>query len=145
NYGGGTQGLPEARALLADALGAPIDQILVGNNSSLALMHDCIVFALLKGVPGGRAPWSGETHSRFLCPVPGYDRHFAICEEYDIGMVPVPLTGQGPDMDVVERLVAEPGVKGMWCVPQYSNPTGETYSEETVRRLGAMRTAAPDF
>jgi DNA-binding transcriptional MocR family regulator len=145
NYGGGTQGLPEARALLAAALGAPIDQILVGNNSSLALMHDCIVFALLKGVPGGRAPWSEEKPIRFLCPVPGYDRHFAICEEYDIGMVPVPLTGQGPDMDVVERLVAEPGVKGMWCVPQYSNPTGETYSDETVRRLGAMRTAAPDF
>lgn len=145
NYGGGTQGLPEARALLADALGAPIDQILVGNNSSLALMHDCIVFALLKGVPGGRAPWTDEKPISFLCPVPGYDRHFAICEEYDIRMIPVPLTGQGPDMDVVERLVAEPGVKGMWCVPQYSNPTGETYSDETVRRLGAMRTGASDF
>ncbi len=145
NYGGGTQGLPEARALLADALGAPIDQILVGNNSSLALMHDCIVFALLKGVPGGRAPWTDERPISFLCPVPGYDRHFAICEEYDIQMIPVPLTGQGPDMDVVERLVADPSVKGMWCVPQYSNPTGETYSDETVRRLGVMRTGAADF
>lgn len=145
NYGGGTQGLPEARALLADALGAPLDQILVGNNSSLAIMHDCIVFALLKGVPGGRGPWSEERPISFLCPVPGYDRHFAICEEYDIRMIPVPLTGEGPDMDAVERLVAEPSVKGMWCVPQYSNPTGETYSDETVRRLGAMRTGAPDF
>jgi DNA-binding transcriptional MocR family regulator len=145
NYGGGTQGLPEARALFADALGAPTDQILVGNNSSLALMHDCIVFALLKGVPGGRAPWSEERPISFLCPVPGYDRHFAICEEYAIRMVPVPLTGEGPNMDVVERLVAEPSVKGMWCVPQYSNPTGEIYSDEVVRRLGAMRAGAPDF
>ncbi|MBV9518585.1 MAG: aminotransferase [Hyphomicrobiales bacterium] len=145
NYGGGSQGLPEARALLADALGAPIDQILVGNNSSLALMHDCIVFALLKGVPGGRGPWSEEKPISFLCPVPGYDRHFAICEEYDIRMIPVPLTGKGPDMDRVESCIADPSVKGMWCVPQYSNPTGETYSNETVMRLGAMRAAAPDF
>lgn len=145
NYGGGPQGLPEARALLADALGAPIDQILVGNNSSLALMHDCIVFALLKGVPGGHAPWSEEKPITFLCPVPGYDRHFAICEEYGIRMLTVPLTGQGPDMDAVESLVADPSVKGMWCVPQYSNPTGETYSDETVRRLGAMRAGAADF
>ena len=145
NYGGGPQGLPEARGLLADALGAPVEQILVGNNSSLALMHDCIAFALLKGVPGGRAPWSEERPISFLCPVPGYDRHFAICEEYDIRMIPVPLTGEGPDMQAVERLVAEPHVKGIWCVPQYSNPTGETYSDETVRRLGSMRTAAPDF
>ena len=145
NYGGGSQGLPEARALFADALGAPIDQILVGNNSSLALMHDCIVFALLKGVPGGRASWSEEKPISFLCPVPGYDRHFAICEEYGIHMIPVPLTGEGPDMDVVERLVADPSVKGMWCVPQYSNPTGEIYSDEAVRRLGAMRSGASDF
>jgi DNA-binding transcriptional MocR family regulator len=145
NYGGGSQGLPEARALLADALGAPIDQILVGNNSSLALMHDCIVFALLKGIPGGRGPWNEEKPISFLCPVPGYDRHFGICEEYGIRMIPVPLTGEGPDMERVERLVAEPHVKGMWCVPQYSNPTGETYSDETVKRLGTMRTGAPDF
>ncbi|MBV9754381.1 MAG: aminotransferase class I/II-fold pyridoxal phosphate-dependent enzyme [Hyphomicrobiales bacterium] len=145
NYGGSSQGLPEARALFANALGAPIDQILVGNNSSLALMHDCIVFALLKGVPGGRASWSEEKPISFLCPVPGYDRHFAICEEYGIQMIPVPLTGEGPDMDVVERLVADPSVKGMWCVPQYSNPTGEIYSDEAVRRLGAMRSGASDF
>jgi DNA-binding transcriptional MocR family regulator len=145
NYGGGPQGLREARALLAEALGAPIDQILVGNNSSLALMHDCIVFALLKGVPGSSAPWGDAKPITFLCPVPGYDRHFAICEEYGIRMLAVPLTGQGPDMDLVEKLVADSSVKGMWCVPQYSNPTGETYSDETVRRLGAMRTGAADF
>jgi DNA-binding transcriptional MocR family regulator len=145
NYGGSLQGLPEARALLAEALGAPIDQILVGNNSSLALMHDCIVFALLKGVPGGAAPWSEQKPITFLCPVPGYDRHFGICEEYGIRMIEVPMTGEGPDMDVVERLVQDPSVKGMWCVPKYSNPSGETYSDETVRRLGAMQAGAPDF
>jgi len=145
NYGGGPQGLPEARALFAEALGAPVAQIMAADNSSLALMHDCLVYALLKGVAGGAAPWAGERPIAFLCPVPGYDRHFGICEDFGIGMLPVPLTGQGPDMDVVEKLVADPSVKGMWCVPQYSNPTGETYSDETVRRLGAMRTGAPDF
>ena len=145
NYGGGPQGLPEARALLAEALGAPLDQILVGNNSSLAVMHDCIVFALLKGVPGGTAPWVEQKPIAFLCPVPGYDRHFAICQEYGIRMIEVPMTGEGPDMDRVEELVRDPSVKGMWCVPQFSNPSGETYSDETVRRLGAMATAAPDF
>ncbi|MFI5011986.1 MAG: aminotransferase class I/II-fold pyridoxal phosphate-dependent enzyme [Hyphomicrobiales bacterium] len=145
NYGGGAQGLPEARALFAEALGAPIEQIAVGNNSSLALMHDCLVYALLKGVPDGASPWVEQKPIAFLCPVPGYDRHFAICEDYGIRMLTVPLTGQGPDMDVVERLVADPSVKGMWCVPQYSNPTGEIYSDDTVRRLGAMRTGASDF
>jgi aspartate/methionine/tyrosine aminotransferase len=150
NYGGPPQGLPEARALIAEAIGAPVEQIVVGNNSSLALMHDCIVYALLKGVPGGASPWNQESWTQkkpiaFLCPVPGYDRHFGICEDYGIRMLDVPLTGQGPDMAVVERLVLDPSVKGMWCVPQYSNPTGETYSDESVKRLGAMRTGAPDF
>jgi len=94
-------------------------------------MHDCIVWALLKGVPGSTKPWSPTP--TFICPVPGYDRDFAICEEYGIRMVPVPMTGQGPDMDTVEALVADPAVKGMWCVPKYSNPTGEVYSEESGR------------
>ena len=145
NYGGTAQGLPEARALIADTIGAPVDDIVVGNNSSLAMMHDCIVYALLKGVPGGAKPWIEEKPIAFLCPVPGYDRHFGICEDYGIRLLPVPLTGEGPDMAVTERLAADPSVKGMWCVPQYSNPTGEIYSAETVRRLGAMRTGAADF
>lgn len=144
NYYGGVQGLPEARALFSTMLGAPVDRIIVGNNSSLALMHDCIVFALLKGVPDGTGPWRPEG-TKFLCPVPGYDRHFAICEEYGIDMIPVPLTGTGPDMAAVEDLVADPSVKGMWCVPKYSNPTGEIYSAEVIERLAGMATAAPDF
>lgn len=146
NYPGDVRGLPEARALFAPMLGAPADQVLVAGNSSLRLMHDLIVFALLHGVPDGAGPWGKDTQATFLCPVPGYDRHFGICDGFGIRMVPVPLTGEGPDMDVVERLVAEdPSVKGMWCVPKYSNPTAETYSPETVERLAAMRTAAPDF
>lgn len=141
NYGL-LQGLPEARALFAPLLGAPPDQIIVADNSSLAVMHDCIVWALLKGVPGANRPWSNPA---FICPVPGYDRHFALCEEYGIRMIPVPLTGNGPDMDAVEALVLDPTVKGMWCVPKYSNPSGEVYADETVRRLAGMRTGAPDF
>jgi DNA-binding transcriptional MocR family regulator len=142
NYGN-LQGLLEARNLFAPMLGASADQIVVADNSSLAVMHDCIVWALLKGVPGSTQPW-GQAPA-FICPVPGYDRHFALCEEYGIRMLPVPLTGHGPDLDMVEALAADPSVKGMWCVPKYSNPSGEVYSDETVRRLAAMQTGAPDF
>jgi DNA-binding transcriptional MocR family regulator len=142
NYGA-LQGLPEVRALFAPTLDAPASQIFVADNSSLAVMHDCIVWALLRGVPGGVEPWGKS--SAFICPVPGYDRHFALCEEYGIRMLPVPLTGQGPDMDAVEALAADPSVKAIWCVPKYSNPTGEVYSDQTVRRLAAMRTGATDF
>jgi DNA-binding transcriptional MocR family regulator len=145
NYFGSVQGLPEARALFAGMMGAPPERILIGNNSSLALMHDCIVYALLKGVPGGTAPWGAAQPITFLCPAPGYDRHFAICEAYGIRMIAVPLTGSGPDMDVVERLALDPSVRGMWCVPKYSNPTAETYSEEVIRRIARMPTGAPDF
>ncbi len=144
NYGN-PQGLAETRALFSPILGAPPERVVVGDNSSLAMMHDCIVYALLKGVPGSKQPWSKEEKLAFVCPSPGYDRHFAILEEYNIKMLPVPMTGQGPDMDAVEALVADPSVKGMWCVPKYSNPTGEIYSDATVRRLAAMRTGAPDF
>jgi DNA-binding transcriptional MocR family regulator len=143
NYGV-LQGLPEVRALFAPMLGAPPGQIFVADNSSLAVMHDCIVWALLKGVPDSTESW-GKTAPAFICPVPGYDRHFALCEEYGIRMLPVPMTGDGPDMDAVEALAADPSVKAMWCVPKYSNPSGEVYSDETVRRLAAMRTGAPDF
>jgi aspartate/methionine/tyrosine aminotransferase len=146
NYFGDPQGLIEARRLYAPVLGAPPQQVLVANNSSLSLMHDQVVFALLTGVRDGALPWSRYSEPViFLCPAPGYDRHFAICERYGIRMVPVPLTGHGPDMVTVERLVADPLVKGMWCVPMYSNPTGETYSSETVARLARMKTAADDF
>ena len=145
NYFGDLAGLPEARALFAPMLGVPPEQVLVGDNSSLALMHDAIVFAMLHGVPNGEGPWGGAPIA-FLCPAPGYDRHFAICEGLGIRMIPVALTGAGPDMDAVERLVAaDASIKAIWCVPQYSNPTGEIYSEETVERLAAMTTAAADF
>jgi DNA-binding transcriptional MocR family regulator len=146
NYLGDVRGLPEARALFAPMLGAPADQVLVGNNSSLTLMHDLIAFALLHGVPDGDKPWAAQGPITFLCPVPGYDRHFGICEGFGIRMIPVPLTGHGPDMDVVERLAAQDAsIRGLWAVPKYSNPTAETYSTEAVERLAAMSTAAPDF
>jgi DNA-binding transcriptional MocR family regulator len=146
NYGGPLTGLAEARRLLAPLAQVAPDQVLVGGNASLAVMHDCLAFALLHGVPGGDAPWSRQEDVAFLCPSPGYDRHFGLCEGLGVRMIPVALTGQGPDMDQVERLVAsDPAIKGMWCVPKYSNPTGETYSAETVERLAAMPTAAADF
>ncbi len=143
NYGG-LQGLPEARRLFGAMLGVPAEQVVVAENSSLAIMHDCIVWALLKGVVGGAAPWS-KADAAFICPVPGYDRHFALCEGFGIRMIPVPMRDDGPDMDAVEAAAADPAVKGMWCVPTYSNPTGATYSEAVARRLAAMRTGAPDF
>ena len=145
NYGGGV-GLPEARALFGELLDVPAAQVVVDSSASLSLMHDVIVYSLLLGVPG-HAPWisSGQPVS-FLCPVPGYDRHFAICEQRGIKMINIPMTEDGLDMDLVERLVAsDASIKGMWCVPKYSNPGGVVYSDETVRRLAAMKTAAPDF
>ena len=144
NYGG-LQGLAEVRSLFAPVLGAPAAQVIVGNNSSLALMHDVHVYALLRGVPGGAKPWSKEEEIAILCPVPGYDRHFALSESFGIRLIPVPLTGDGPDMDEVERLAADPKVKAIWCVPQYSNPSGETYSDAVVERLARMKTGAADF
>ncbi|WP_281282724.1 aminotransferase class I/II-fold pyridoxal phosphate-dependent enzyme [Nonomuraea terrae] len=145
NYGN-LQGLPELRELFAPLLQVPAGQLVVGGNASLALMHDTVVHALLSPLPGAARRWIEEPEITFLCPVPGYDRHFTICERLGITMVAVPMTAEGPDMDVVERLVAaDASVKGMWCVPKYSNPTGVVYSDETVRRLAAMPTAAPDF
>ncbi|MGD8430518.1 MAG: aminotransferase class I/II-fold pyridoxal phosphate-dependent enzyme [Ectothiorhodospiraceae bacterium] len=145
NYGG-LQGLPEARELFAPLLGTSPENVIASGNASLSLMHDYIVFSLLKGNPDSDRPWMREDTVKFLCPVPGYDRHFAICEEYGIEMISVPLNDDGPDMDRVEALVRDdPAVKGIWCVPKYSNPTGAVYSDEVVRRLAAMTTAAPDF
>ena len=145
NYGG-LQGLLELREIFAPLLQVPAGQLLAAGNSSLELMHDCLVHALLGVVPGAESRWVDQERIAFLCPVPGYDRHFALCERFGIDMIPVPMTASGPDMDVVERLVAEdPAVKGIWCVPKYSNPDGVCYSDETVARLAAMETAAPDF
>ena len=145
NYGG-LQGLVEARRLFSRMMGAAPEQIVAANNSSLALMHDTIVYALLKGTCDSITPWSKQGEIAFLCPVPGYDRHFRICEEYGIRMIPVPLGKDGPDVELVERLVAQDAsIKGMWCVPKYSNPTGTVYSGAIIERLAAMKTAAPDF
>ncbi|MFG3436657.1 aminotransferase class I/II-fold pyridoxal phosphate-dependent enzyme [Nonomuraea sp. NPDC047897] len=145
NYGG-LQGLPELRELFGPLLQVPAAQLVVGGNSSLTMMHDTIVHALLSPLPGAARRWVEEPEITFLCPVPGYDRHFTICERFGIKMVAVPMGADGPDMDVVERLVAtDATVRGIWCVPKYSNPSGIVYSDETVRRLAAMPAAAPDF
>ena len=145
NYGI-LQGIPEARQLFSGMMGAPAEQVVVANNSSLALMHDIVTQALLKGTCDSDVPWGKQGDISFLCPVPGYDRHFTICEVYGIRMVSVPMMENGPDLDEVERWVADDAsIKGMWCVPKYSNPTGTIYSDEVVERLAAMKTAAPDF
>jgi DNA-binding transcriptional MocR family regulator len=145
NYGE-LQGLPELRALLAPVYGVTPDRVIIGDNASLALMHDAVVYSLLKGTCDSERPWSKESRVAFICPVPGYDRHFFICQEFGIEMIPVPLLETGPDMDVVEKLVAsDPQIKGMWCVPKYSNPSGIVYSNETIERLAKMPTAARDF
>jgi len=145
NYGG-LQGLPELRRLFSGFLQVPVEQLIAAGNSSLELMHDTVSQSLLSVIPGATRRWADEPRIAFLCPVPGYDRHFALSERFGIELIQVPMTATGPDMDVVERLVAEdPAVKGIWCVPKYSNPEGVTYSDETVRRLAAMPTAAPDF
>ena len=145
---GGSDGIAEARRLGADWLGLVPEQILAGGNSSLTLMYLFLLGAHRFGLDGPESAWAHDAGgARFLCPVPGYDRHFSICEDLGIEMVPVPMTGEGPDMDRVEALVAgDPGVRGMWCVPRFSNPTGETYSGDTVRRIAALgRIAAPGF
>ena len=145
NYGG-LHGLPELRAVFGELLGIPVPNLIAGNNASLELMHDTVVFSLLHGTVDSPRPWSAEPAVKFLCPAPGYDRHFAITENLGIELVSVPMREDGPDVDLIEELVAaDPAIKGMWCVPVYSNPTGATYSWEVVRRLVQMRTAAADF
>ncbi|WP_214404298.1 aminotransferase class I/II-fold pyridoxal phosphate-dependent enzyme [Pseudonocardia lacus] len=145
NYGG-LNGLKELREIFAPVLQVPVDQLVAFGNSSLELMYETVAQALLTAMPGANGRWADEDRIVFLAPVPGYDRHFALCEKLGVELVTVPMTEDGPDMDVVEELVAgDPAIKGIWCVPKYSNPDGAIYSDEVTRRLATMTTAAPDF
>ena len=144
NYGG-LDGIPEAKKLIAEMVGTKPENVIVYGNSSLNIMYDQIARAELFGLCGN-TPWSKLDKVKFLCPVPGYDRHFAITEEFGIEMINIPMTADGPDMDMVEQYVNnDEAVNGIWCVPKYSNPQGVVYSEETVKRFAALKPAAADF
>ena len=144
NYGG-LEGLPELRALGADILAAKPEEVLAQGNSSLTLMFLAVLTANEFGLRGSDTAWKNEGDIKFLCPVPGYDRHFSICEQFGIDMITVPMAATGPDMDQVEAMIkADSSIKGMWCVPKYSNPTGVVYSDETVKRIAALGNIAGD-
>ena len=144
NYGN-VDGLPAAKALFADILGCKPEQCFVGGNASLQLMYDAVSKAFTNGLLHSEKPWCKLEKVKWLCPAPGYDRHFKVTQSFGVELLTVPMTENGPDMDLVEKLIQDPAVKGMWNVPKYSNPDGIVYSEETIRRLAAMKPAAPDF
>ena len=144
NYGE-VAGVPAARALFAELLGCKASQVFVGGNASLQLMYDAVSKAFTHGLLHSEKPWCKLDKVKWICPVPGYDRHFKVTQSFGVEMISVPMTAAGPDMDMVEELVKDPAVKGMWNVPKYSNPEGVVYSDETIRRLAAMKPAAPDF
>lgn len=144
NYGN-VDGLPAAKRLFADILGCKPEQCFVGGNASLQLMYDTVAKAYSNGLLHSPTPWSKLETVKWLCPAPGYDRHFKVSRSFGMELITVPMTAEGPDMDVVEDLIRDPAVKGMWNVPKFSNPQGIVYSDETIRRLAAMKPAAPDF
>ncbi|MBO4854235.1 MAG: aminotransferase class I/II-fold pyridoxal phosphate-dependent enzyme, partial [Oscillospiraceae bacterium] len=144
NYGN-VDGLPAAKRLFADILGCRPEQCFVGGNASLQLMYDAVAKAYSNGLLHSPTPWSKLEKVKWLCPAPGYDRHFKVSQSFGMELITVPMTADGPDMDIVEELIRDPAVKGMWNVPKFSNPQGIVYSDKTIHRLAAMKPAAPDF
>lgn len=144
NYGE-LSGLPCAKQYFADVLGCKPEQVFAGGSASLTLMYDLIAKGMTHGLKNSEKPWAQETGLKWLCPAPGYDRHFKITQSFGFELITIPMTAEGPDMDMVEELIRDPKVKGIWTVPKYSNPDGIIYSDETIRRLASMKPAAPDF